>query len=172
MFARPNAQHSQIAYVTNDIDAAARLFSERYDTPGFFIFSNIQPGMEQSGAPELRIGLARVGGIEIELIEPLNDTAPMFRDILPQTDELVVRFHHIAIRIDGDLVDWETHAASIDINAHPIVYGGQMGDDLRFFYTDERATLGHYVEHVWMSAPMLAQVAGATPTYPPMKADQ
>jgi hypothetical protein len=165
MFARPNAQHSQIAYVTNDIDAAARLFSERYDTPGFFIFSNIQPGMEQLGSPQLRIGLARVGGVEIELIEPLKDTAPMFRDFLPQTDELVVRFHHVAIRIDGDLADWDSHVASIDVAVHPIVYSGQMGDDLRFFYTDERATLGHYVEHVWMSVSMLAQVADATPTY-------
>ncbi|MDB5702748.1 MAG: hypothetical protein JWL66_2947 [Sphingomonadales bacterium] len=166
MFARPNAQHSQIAYVTNDIDAAVRLFSEQYDTPGFFVFSNIQPGMEQQGSPQLRIGLARVGGVEIELIEPLNNTAPMFRDFLPQTDELVVRFHHVAIRIDGSLADWNAHVASIDVDAHPIVYSGQMGDDLRFFYTDERATLGHYVEHVWMSASMLAQVAEATPTYP------
>ena len=27
-----------------------------------------------------------------------------------------------------------------------------LGDLLRFFYTDERTSLGHYVEHVWMSA--------------------
>ena len=29
MFARPNSQHSEIAYVTNDIEAAARLLEER-----------------------------------------------------------------------------------------------------------------------------------------------
>jgi hypothetical protein len=169
MFARPNTQHSQIAYVTNDIEAAARLFAEQYDTPGFFIFSNIQPGMEQLGSPELRIGLARVGGVEIELIEPIGDTAPLFRDILPPTDDLVIRFHHVAIRVEGSLADWEAHVASIDTDAHPIAYGGGMGDDMRFFYTDERGTLGHYVEHIWMSAPLLAQVAGATPTYPPVE---
>lgn len=167
MFARPNAQHSQVAYVTNDIEAAARAFADEYGTPGFFIFSNVQPGMEIVGAPQLKIGLARVGGVEIELIEPIGDTAPLFKDILPETGDLVIRFHHVAIRIDGSIDDWNAHSASIDKVAHPIAFEGEMGEDLRFFYTDERKTLGHYVEHVWMSPTLLAQVTGATPTYPP-----
>ena len=165
MFARPNAQHSQIAYVTNDIEAAARQFSEHFSTPGFFIFENPrgEPGMP---SPHLKIGLARVGGIEIELIEPIGDTAPLFSDVLPGGDGLAIQFHHVAIRIDGPVENWDAHSASIDKQAHPIVFEGTMGDDLRFFYTDERSTLGHYVEHVWMSEKMLAQVGAATPTYP------
>jgi hypothetical protein len=166
MFARPNASHSQVAYVTNDIEAAAALLEREFDAPGFFIFSNVRPGMEQTGGAELRIGLARVGGVEIELIEPIGDTAPLFSDVLAGGEGLKLRFHHICARIDGPIENWHAHAASIDTVAHPIVYGGEFGDDLRFFYTDERATLGHYLEHVWMSPALLAQVAAATPTYP------
>lgn len=165
MFARPNLSHSQLAYVTNDIAAAAALLEREFGVPGFFIFSNVQPGMEQMGGTQLKIGLARVGGVEIELIEPIGDTAPLFSDVLAGGERLELRFHHSCARIDGPIENWEAHAASIDTEAHPIIYRGELGEDLRFFYTDERATLGHYLEHVWMSSGLLAQVAAATPTF-------
>ena len=44
-----------------------------------------------------------------------------------------------------------------------------LGDSLRYIYTDERATLGHYVEHVWMAPDLLAQMRAVVPTYPPVK---
>jgi len=166
MFARPNASHSQVAYVTNDIEAAAAMMEAQFGAPGFFIFSNVQPGMEQAGGAELRIGLTRVGGIEIELIEPLGGTAPLFSDVLPDGDGLVVRFHHVCSRIAGPIANWDAHMASIDTDLHPIVFSGALGEDMRFAYTDERATLGHHVEHVWYSPAMLAQILAATPTYP------
>jgi hypothetical protein len=166
MFAVPNARHSQIAYVTNDLDAAAGLFEREYGAPGFYKFDNKQ--VAQPGDPQLRIGLARVGGVEIELIEPLGSTAPIFSRHLPEDGtELAIRFHHVAIRIDGSLDDWERHRAAIDTRRHPIAYQGALGDLLRFFYTDERTTLGHYVEHVWMSPELLEQLKAAVPTYPP-----
>lgn len=166
MFARPNARHSQIAYVTNDITAAAALFERDYGAPGFFHFSNVANGVGAAGGPELRIALARVGGVEIELIEPVGDTAPMFAEVLPGGPDLAIRFHHVAIRIDGPESNWQGHIGSLDLAAHPIAFYGDLGDQLHFLYTDERATLGHYVEHVWMAPALLAQVAGATPTYP------
>ena len=104
--------------------------------------------------------------MEIELIEPIGDTAPLFTAVLPSGPDLAIRFHHVALRIEGSLADWEAHAASIDHALHPKVFEGGLGDDLRFFYTDERPRLGHYVEHVWMSPGLYAQVTAATPTYP------
>jgi len=166
MFALPNTQHSQIAYVTNDLDAAAALLEKQYAVPGFYKFDT--SGVAQPGDPQLRIGLARVGGVEIELIEPQGITASLFSEPLPARGSgLAIKFHHVAIRIDGPLGNWERHRAAIDTARHPIVYQGALGDMLRYFYTDERATLGHYVEHVWMSAELLAQLAVAVPTYPP-----
>ncbi|TVV77144.1 VOC family protein [Sphingomonas solaris] len=166
MFARPNSKYSQVAYVTNDVMAAARLFEETYGAPGFYHFTNMQPGGTIGNGPQLKIALARVGGVEIELIEPIGDGAAMFSDVLPGGSDLAIRFHHVAIRIDGPLENWEAYVASIDFDRHIVVFEGQMGDDLRFFYTDERATLGHHVEHVWMSPALSAQVTAATPTYP------
>jgi hypothetical protein len=133
--------------------------------PGFYKFDT--RGVAQPGDPQLRIGLTRVGGVEIELIEP-QESAALFSDVLPRGPAgISIRFHHVAIRIEGSLGDWERHRAAIDPAAHPIVYQGGLGDMLRFFYTDERPTLGHYVEHVWMSPELLAQLGAAVPTYPP-----
>src|SRR5271154_3264322 len=84
MFALPNARHSQLAYVTSDLDAASALFEREYGAPGFYKFDTMQSGVVSPGDPQLRIGLARVGGVEIELIEPLGTTAPMFSEVLPR----------------------------------------------------------------------------------------
>jgi hypothetical protein len=168
LFALPNARHSQVAYVTNDLDEAAALFEREYGTPGFYKFDTMQSGAVSPGDPQLRIGLARVGGVEIELIEPLGSKANLFSQVLPpDRTQLAIRFHHVAIRIEGSLEDWERHKVAIDTARHPIAYQGALGDLLRFFYTDERPSLGHYVEHVWMSAELLSQLRAAIPTYPP-----
>ena len=50
-----------------------------------------------------------------------------------------------------------------------VAFDGAIGDMLRYIYTDERATLGHYVEHVWMSPDLLAQMRGIVPAYPPLE---
>jgi Glyoxalase/Bleomycin resistance protein/Dioxygenase superfamily len=165
MFARPNAHHSQVAYVTNDLNGAIALFEREYDTPGFFVFSNVPPEVENPEGPVLKIALASVGGVEIELIEPVGLTAPLFSDPLAGFEGLAVAFHHVAIRIEGPLANWDRHVASIDLGKHKIVFEGAMGDDLRYFYTDERSALGHCVEHVWMSPAILEQMAAAVPRY-------
>jgi hypothetical protein len=168
MFARPNSQHIQVAYVTNDLDAAMALLKKDYGTPGFFEMSNIQPGEDPAGRPHLKIALANVGGVEIELIEPIGDTAPLYKDFLPEGDALAIRFHHVCNRIDGPLENWEAHIASLDFDKHPIVFQGELGDMLRYIYTDETDALGHYVEHLWMSPDLLAQMRGVVPFYPPI----
>jgi hypothetical protein len=165
VFALPNTRHSQIAYVTNDLDAAAELLEKRYGLPGFYKFDTT--GVAQPGDPQLRIGLARVGGVELELIEPQGCAANLFSVALPRSGTgLAIRFHHVAIRVGGPLENWERHRAAIDTGQHPIAYQGGLGDLLRYLYTDERTTLGHYVEHVWMSPELLAQLDAAIPTYP------
>jgi len=103
------------------------------------------------------------------LIEPLGDTAPMCSAPLPNDGSFAIRFHHVAYRIEGDLSDFEAHMASIDPEKHPVIWSGSMGDVMRFAYTDERAVLGHYVEHVWMHPELWAQLAGAIPVFPTAK---
>jgi len=169
MFARPSAIYSQTAYVTNDMEQALAVFREQYDVSSFYVFANDAPGMVQSDGSQMKIALALVGGVEIELIEPLGDTAPMFSAPLPNDGSFAIRFHHVAYRIEGDLSDFEAHMASIDPEKHPVIWSGSMGDVMRFAYTDERAVLGHYVEHVWMHPELRAQLAGAIPVFPTAK---
>ena len=165
MFSRPSAIYSQTAYVTNDMQQALAVFRDHYDVTSFYVFANDAPGMVQSDGAQLKIALAVVGGVEIELIEPQGHTAPMFSAPLPSDGSFAIRFHHIAYRIEGDLSDFEAHMASIDSEKHPVIWSGSLGDVMRFAYTDERALLGHYVEHVWMHADLRAQIAGAIPVY-------
>jgi Glyoxalase/Bleomycin resistance protein/Dioxygenase superfamily len=169
MFARTHAIYSQTAYVTNDMEQALAVFRDQFDVPSFYVFANDAPGMVQSDGAQLKIALAIVGGVEIELIEPLGDTAPMFSAPLPSDGSFAIRFHHVAYRIEGDLSDYEAHMASIDPGKHPVIWSGSLGDVMRFAYTDERAILGHYVEHVWMHADLRAQLGGAIPVYPSAK---
>ena len=166
MFPRPNAAHSQVAYVTNDLGRALAIFRDHYDVPAFYVFANDAPGLVQSDGARLRIALALVGGVEIELIEPQGDSALLFSQVLPRDGSFAIRFHHVAIRIDGTLADFEAHMASIDPARHPVVWHGAMGDIMRYAYTDERSALGHYVEHVWMDPDLRAQLASVIPAYP------
>ena len=138
MFPSAHARHSQIAYVTSDLDRALAVWRDQYDVPAFFVFTNDSPGLESSHPYQLKIALANVGGTEIELIEPLH----------------------------GGLDDFSAHMASLDPTAHPVVWSGGMGELMRFAYTDERATLGHYVEHVWFDADFHGQMASAIPVWP------
>lgn len=166
MFARSNAAHSQIAYVTSDLDRALAVFRDDYNVSSFHVFANDAPGLVQSDGARLRIALALVGGVEIELIEPQGDSAPLFSEVLPSHGSFAIRFHHVAIRIDGTLADFEAHMASIDQTRHPVVWHGAMGDMMRYAYTDERPVLGHFVEHVWMDPGLRAQLAKAIPVHP------
>ena len=48
MFPRPNARHSQIAYVTNDLERALAVWRDEFDVPAFHVFTNDMPGLESS----------------------------------------------------------------------------------------------------------------------------
>lgn len=165
MFPRPNAQHSQIAYVTNDLDRALAIWRDEFDVPSFHVFTNDMPGLETSHPYQLKIALANVGGTEIELIEPLNGTAPLHAEPLPEDGTFAMCFHHVAMRIEGTLSDFESHMASLDRVRHPVVWTGGFADLMRYAYTDERSTLGHYFEHVWFDADFYSELAAAIPVY-------
>lgn len=165
MFPRPNAWHNQNAYVTNDMDRALAVWHEAFDVASFFVFENDAPGMVCSEPYRLKIALANVGGTEIELIQPLDGNS-MYNDFLPKDGSFALRFHHVCMRVDGPLANFEAHMASLDPALHPVVYSGQMADLMRFAYTDERATLGHFIEHVWFDSGFYGQMSAGIPVYP------
>jgi len=166
VFSRSKAKHSQNAYVTNDLDRAQAIWRDQYGVSEFYVFENNAPGLVSSPEYRMKIALANVGGLEIELIEPVPGLAPMHAEVLPDDGSFAMAFHHIAMRIHGDLSGFEEHMASLESVANPVVWRGEMGDVMQFAYTDQRATLGHYVEHVWFDPAMYEQMASAIPVYP------
>jgi hypothetical protein len=44
-----------------------------------------------------------------------------------------------------------------------VVVDGWIGDDAGWFYTDERATLDHFVERCWFSKKLAGQMASTVP---------
>ena len=158
----PDAVHHQVAYVTSDITRAQAVFAEDYGVAHFFGFDG-QAGGE--GGPAMKIALANVGGLEIELIEP-GAGAALYADVLPSDGRFAMVLHHLAIRVTGDLDAWTRHRAGLDETRHPVVLEGGLEDELRYVYTDERARLGHYLEHVWMSPDLFARMEGLVPHYP------
>lgn len=166
MLKHPAIRFHQMAYVTNDLDRARDAFAEHYGVARFFILSDPPPDHIPPGIPPLRIALANLGGIELELIQPLGHALPVFADPLPRDGSFAIQFHHMAVRIAGDLAAWNEHRASIDASQHAVVFQGAIAADLRFLYTDERSRLGHYVEHIWMSPKVLQQMAQAVPSFP------
>lgn len=166
MFARNNARHTQNAYVTNDLERAMAVWRDMFDVPSFHVFDNTAPELESTPPYKMKIALALVGGVEIELIEPFPGQAPLHEEILPADGSFAMRFHHAAMRIGGDVANFEAHMASLDRAAHPVVWRGGLGDVMRYAYTDERATLGHYLEHVWFEEQFRRAMAAAIPSYP------
>jgi len=166
MFPRSHARHSQIAYVTSDLDRALAVWRDAFDVPAFHVFTNDMPGLESSHPFRMKIALANVGGVEIELIEPLDGSAPLHAEPLPADGSFAICFHHVAMRIEGTLADYDAHMASLDPVLHPVAWTGSLADVMRFAYTDERRTLGHYVEHVWFDPGFYEQLAAAIPVYP------
>jgi hypothetical protein len=165
MLASTNARHHQVAYVTNDMDRALKLFADQY---GIARFHPLLTGEEpaQPGGMRLRIGLANVNGTEVELIQPLGDGSNLYADALPKDGRFALKLHHLCIRIEGPIENWERHRAAIDETLHPVALEGVYGDYLRVVYTDERDHLGHYLEHLWMAPGVLAAMAERVPSFP------
>src|SRR3546814_15148974 len=106
MFARPNARHHQVAYVTNDLDAAMELFKREYKAPGLFAFSNVDTGPHKPGDPQLRIALTHAGHVAVKLIKPLGDTAAMYKQFLPGGHEITCLSPHVSCKVNGARANW------------------------------------------------------------------
>jgi hypothetical protein len=141
--------HYQNAYVTHDLDRAMAGISERYGAKDWIVF---EPDMilktpEGEKASSVRAALAWVGGLQIELIEPVSGHLDHYLPFLPadRTDPSP-RFHHMAVRRD----DQAAMRAEIDRLGLPLAFEGEV-PGLVFIYLDARPSLGHFLEYVWAS---------------------
>ncbi|APA89623.1 VOC family protein (plasmid) [Paraburkholderia sprentiae WSM5005] len=137
----------QIAYVTTDVDEAIERFCKEQKVPAWARLPGIEIESIAGRRCKLNIALAFVGSVQLELIEPLCGDDRVYRDALPR-DRFAIRHHHIAQLIESEAA-FETQREDMAAAGVPIVIDGQSRGYARYFYSDHRGTLGHYIEHIW-----------------------
>lgn len=157
----------QIAWVTPDLERSLEQFRTIYRVPEFWVFDAEFPAdvFGTRGDMKLRIALANVDAMQLELIQPVGGGVDhIYRDVLPADGSHANVPHHVCIKVGGTADDWDAYVRTLG-GERPIAYVGHLDGETQFCYTDERATLGMYVEHVWFSPERDAQLAQTIPTY-------
>jgi hypothetical protein len=146
----------QHAYVTNDMARAKRQFAERWGVHSFLEFEAPLDLLTPRGAEVavLKIALAFVGDLQVELIEPLSGAgAGIYQKVLPAAGFKVV-WHHFGYRLPKHPGAWQEFRGGVGNSEFPIAIEGHIRSEygeVRFAYLDTWAELGHYSEYVWSS---------------------
>lgn len=157
----------QVAWVTPNLDRSVEQFKQLYRIPEFLKIDLEFPAVVygQEGTMGMRVGLANVDHMQVELIEPVSGAISSFyRDYLPKDGSHANVFHHVCVKVNGTEQDWEDYVAQLEPE-QKVVYVGSSGPGTRFIYTDQRDSLGMYLEHIWQSPETAARLAAAVPTY-------
>jgi len=171
MFAAHNATAlgniMQIAWVTTDLDRAIAQFSKLYRVPDFFVADVSYPArlFDETGEMKIRLGLANIDNMQIELIQPVGGGVDrIYREALPTDGSHANVFHHVCVKVDGPRENWDAYIDQV-AGEKPLDYTGDYGSEVRFVYTDERASLGIWLEHVWYEPSYYAELSSVIPTY-------
>ena len=154
----------QMAWITNDLDAALKLFEAHYGVRNWLVLRDYR--MQTKAGPDdyaqAHIALALRGGLELELIQPLGGADQVYRQVLTDDPGLQLRFHHVCYRYDTAETIRAVRAAA-EAKGWAIVLEGGDGNGLDYFYTDDRAMLGHHVEHIYYPPEHLEQLKAVIP---------
>jgi glyoxalase/bleomycin resistance protein/dioxygenase superfamily protein len=148
--------HHQNSYVTHDLDRAVEMVSNRF---GIEKWDRHEPDMVVNtpmGERPManRVALTWVGGLNIELIQPVSGYIDHYLTMMPEDrNDVVPRFHHMAFRHD-DQAAMREEIAQLNL---PLAFEGPLSiknpiPSIIFVYLDARASLGHYIEFTWKSA--------------------
>lgn len=148
----------QLAYVTTDFDRALAEFGQRWGVPQWLQLRELEIQTGPGRACRAHVALSFVGPTQLELIQPLSGDVGVYRYRLPDQGYGLC-LNHIAqlIQTESEFEALEAHVASAGIAV--ALRGSANGGQCRYFYTDQRAALGHYFEHVWFSSEGLAFMA-------------
>lgn len=132
----------QMAYVVNDIEAAAKRWIDIFGVGPFFILDRPQVGNPlyrgKSQEVEFSAALAQAGDLHIELIQQHCDSPSCYRDTIAKGQE---GFHHMAVIVE----DYAREIARYEKAGYPVASSGEFGP-LKFCYVDTTPVLGGMVE--------------------------
>ncbi len=139
--------HYQNAYVTRDIAKGIAFMESRFGVHDLAPIDLELDVVTPQGPVKLamRLAVAWVGRLNVELIQPLSGCVDHYTHSLPaDTEDFSPRFNHIAMRRD-DLGSVRSEIESLNL---PILFEGSF-DGLCYIYVDARSELGHLLEYVW-----------------------
>jgi catechol 2,3-dioxygenase-like lactoylglutathione lyase family enzyme len=134
----------QYAWVVPNIEAAARNWNSLLGVGPFVAMHDVSvAGQTYRGRPSatrFSVAIAINSGVQIELIEQLDDSKSAYRDTVPAGS---TQFHHVGIWAD----DFDATLAHFDSKGIYAAASGQLGAT-RYAYVDAKKSLGHMIEIV------------------------
>lgn len=137
-----HAEHFQMAYATNDIEAAKRLFGERL---GVREWRQLAGQMPSGG--HIHVELAWVGSIMYELITATGKGSALYMDRLPQSEGFQLKHHHLGYLIRSE-AQWDGLLSSAKQNGWPMVHQSHTAGFMQSCFIDA-PELGHYLEYLF-----------------------
>lgn len=135
----------KLGYVTNDREQAMELLGSRLGVEEFVPF---EPSFEVTtddgriGRASLRCAFSAGRELYIEVLQPVDGLVDVFTEVLTDSDEFQLVFHHVAVIVD-DLAEVKKAAGELGIT--PAIEAS-LPSGMSFTYM-KLPGLGHYVEH-------------------------
>lgn len=136
---------TQVAWVTDDIEATERLLAEQFGVGSWTRLPGIVFGADTTtlrGEPvevTIHVSLGYAGDLQLELIEPLSDRG-IYREFL---DAHGPGLHHVCFDVD----DLDAACSAAEVAGVPVLMrGSMMGGEMRFAYLDGSAGGAPYLE--------------------------
>jgi len=152
----------QMAYITNDFDAALKLFGERHGVASFLELRDFAMETRPGQEAKVDIGLAWAGGVQIEVIRPISGADGVYREVLNGGAGFEMRYHHEAQKLPT-LEALRAARAAAEAQGFPIVIEGGHPNGTAYFYADCRETIGHHVEYIYYPDETWAQIDAGIP---------
>ena len=153
----------QTAWVTNDMDAALEIFARDYGVVNWFQRrdTDLQTGPGQFA--RVNLALARRGNSELEIIHPIGGADDVYAQMLKSAqDGLQICFHHICYLVPTPEALERVRLAAT-LRGRAVVLSGSSESGATYFYTDDRSTIGHYVEYIYCSPAYCARLETIIP---------
>ena len=138
----------QLAYVTDDIDAAVARAGPIFGIGAFRVNrgAEIETG---AGLALAHFALAFVGEVQIEIIQPDGGADAIYRNGIREGGG-ALNFHHAGALITSEMA-WNDVVAAAEASGADIPVRGQFGELMHYLYLDRRDSVGHYLEYMWQT---------------------
>lgn len=140
----------QNAYVTHDIDRALAICARPMGLGDIAAhdYELVLSTPEGERPVSLRVATGWVGGLQIELIQPVSGHVAPYAGGLPtDPEDFVPRWHHLAVRRD----DPEALAREVAALGLPVIFE-TGGNGIASTFVDATSLVGHSVEFVCATA--------------------